>query len=261
MGQRVYVGSWRVRSLEALEAFVRRYFDVHGRGHRDRFRRKAWKLNAMAMILQFAIGLMFGVGLLLSGMSNPAKVLNFLDLAGIGSGSWDPSLALVMVSAIAVTFAGYRWILKRPRPLLAEEFHLPAKDELDSRVISGPIIFGVGWGLAGFCPGPALTALGLGSPSAAIFVAAMILGMLSARWLAKFPASSRFAPRWIPFEAVVQTIKRESALWTRIIRTSQNVFPAISGSFARIYPTPCRPFRRSRRPRPEMALWTRKPRN
>lgn len=138
----------------------------------------------MAIIAQFFIGLIFGLGLVLSGMSDPAKVLNFLDLGGIGSGSWDPSLAFVMAGAVAVTFAGYKWVLKRPGPLLGEKFHVPTSRELDVRIVAGPAIFGLGWGLVGFCPGPALTALGFGTRAAVIFVAAMIAGMLLARWLA-----------------------------------------------------------------------------
>ena len=136
----------------------------------------------MAILLQFAIGLVFGAGLLLSGMSNPAKVLNFLDLGGIASGSWDPSLAFVMAGAVAVTFVGYRHVLRRSQPLFAERFHLPTKRELDLRIVTGPAIFGIGWGLVGFCPGPALTALGFGSRAAFIFVGAMLAGM----WLARF---------------------------------------------------------------------------
>jgi hypothetical protein len=147
----------------------------------------------MAIVLQFAIGLMFGLGLLISGMSDPAKVLNFLDLARVGSGSWDPSLGFVMAGAVAVTFVGFKWVLRQPRPLLGQQFHLPAKQELDLRIVSGPAIFGVGWGLAGFCPGPAFTALGFGSPQAVLFVAAMMAGMLFARWLANRPALSRIA--------------------------------------------------------------------
>jgi uncharacterized membrane protein YedE/YeeE len=147
----------------------------------------------MAIVLQFAIGLTFGLGLLISGMSDPAKVLNFLDFAGIGTGTWDPSLAFVMAGAIAVTFVGFEWVLRQPRPFFGEEFHLPVKRELDLRIISGPAIFGVGWGLAGFCPGPAFTALGFGSTAAVMFVAAMIAGMLFARWLANRPSLSRIA--------------------------------------------------------------------
>jgi uncharacterized protein len=147
----------------------------------------------VAIVAQFAIGLIFGLGLVLSGMSDPAKVLNFLDLAGIRSGSWDPSLAFVMAGAVAVTFVGYNRIQRQPRPVFGEKFYLPTQQELDLRIISGPAIFGVGWGLAGFCPGPALTALGLGSSAAMIFVAAMIGGMWLARWLANRPSLSRVA--------------------------------------------------------------------
>jgi uncharacterized protein len=144
----------------------------------------------MPVLLQFAIGLIFGLGLLLSGMSNPAKVLNFLDLGGIGAGTWDPSLAFVMAGAVAVTFAGFNFVLKRSQPLFSETFHLPTKSEIDRRIILGPAIFGVGWGLAGFCPGPALTALGFGSKAAVLFVAAMLSGMVLARWIARRPSLS-----------------------------------------------------------------------
>jgi uncharacterized protein len=143
----------------------------------------------MAIVFQFAIGLIFGLGLLISGMSDPAKVLNFLDLAGIGSGTWDPSLAFVMAGAIALTFVGYGWV----QPLFGDKFHLPTKQQLDLRIMTGPAIFGLGWGLAGFCPGPALTALGFGSSAAVFFVAAMMVGMLLARWLANRASLSRVA--------------------------------------------------------------------
>lgn len=145
----------------------------------------------MAILFQFAVGLTFGLGLLLSGMSDPAKVLNFLDFAGIGSGNWDPSLAFVMAGAISVNVIGYRLVLRQSRPLLDETFHLPTQQGLDLRILSGPAIFGLGWGLAGFCPGPALTALGFGSSAAVIFVAAMAVGMLLARWLANRPSIAR----------------------------------------------------------------------
>jgi len=154
----------------------------------------------MAILLQLVVGLIFGLGLLLSGMSNPAKVLGFLDIGGIESGSWDPSLAFVMAGAVAVTFLGYRLVLARPRPLFSERFHLPTQRELDLRIVAGPAIFGVGWGLAGFCPGPALTALGFGSRSAFIFVAAMFIGMWLARLLARLPALSRRAAPADPLE-------------------------------------------------------------
>jgi uncharacterized protein len=144
----------------------------------------------MPVLLQFVIGLVFGLGLLISGMSDPAKVLNFLDFGGIRAGTWDPSLAFVMAGAVAMTFIGYKLVLKRSRPLFAEKFHLPGKADVDRRVILGPAIFGVGWGLAGFCPGPALTALGFGAPASFLFVAAMLAGMVLARWIANRPSLS-----------------------------------------------------------------------
>ena len=142
----------------------------------------------MLILSQFAIGLIFGLGLVIAGMSNPAKVLNFLDVAGIGSGTWDPSLAFVLAGAIAVTFVGYKLVLRRGQPIFGERFHLPTAQDIDARIIAGPAIFGIGWGLAGFCPGPAFTAMTSGVP-AAIFVAAMLAGMLAARTIASRPVS------------------------------------------------------------------------
>jgi hypothetical protein len=138
----------------------------------------------MAVLIQFVIGLIFGLGLVVAGMSDPAKVLNFLDFAAISAGTWDPSLAFVLVGAIAVTFTGFRIVLQREQPIFADKFNLPAASDLDARIIVGPAIFGIGWGLAGFCPGPAFTALGTGSQAGALFVGAMLAGMVAARWLA-----------------------------------------------------------------------------
>jgi len=138
----------------------------------------------MTVLAQFIIGLIFGLGLVVSGMSDPAKVLNFLDFAAIRTGGWDASLAFVMAGAIVVTFAGYKLALRRSQPLFGERFYLPTREDIDARVVAGPAIFGVGWGLAGFCPGPAITALGFGTKAAAIFVVAMLAGM----WLARFVA-------------------------------------------------------------------------
>lgn len=150
----------------------------------------------MSVLVQFAIGLVFGLGLVLAGMSNPAKVLNFLDLAAIPSGGWDPSLAFVMAGGIAVTFVGYRLVLRRSQPIFGGTFHLPTATDIDARIIAGPAIFGIGWGLAGFCPGPAFTALTVGGNPALIFVAAMMVGMGAARWLANRPvAPLPVAPR------------------------------------------------------------------
>jgi uncharacterized membrane protein YedE/YeeE len=121
----------------------------------------------------FVAGLIFGLGLLVSGMANPDKVLSFLDLAG----EWDPSLALVMLGAIAVGTIAFSFIRGRNQSLLGEPLRLPAKTTLDRRLVVGSLGFGVGWGLAGFCPGPALVALGAGEVKAAVFVAAMLVGM------------------------------------------------------------------------------------
>ncbi|QOZ70436.1 DUF6691 family protein [Bradyrhizobium arachidis] len=154
----------------------------------------------MTILVQFAIGLIFGLGLIISGMSNPAKVLNFLDVGGIPAGTWDASLAFVMAGAVAVTFIGFSHVLKLPRPFFAERFYVPARKDIDPRIVVGPAIFGIGWGLAGFCPGPALTALGFGSRSAFVFVAAMCAGMMLARFIANLPSSARVAAPTDPLE-------------------------------------------------------------
>ncbi|MDQ0509861.1 DUF6691 family protein [Ancylobacter amanitiformis] len=135
----------------------------------------------MSVLVNLALGLLFGLGLVLSGMSDPAKVLNFLDLAG----SFDPSLAFVMGGAVLVAFLGYRLTLTRERPLLAPRFQLPTRRDIDARLIIGPALFGIGWGLGGFCPGPAFTALGLGEAGTLVFVPAMLAGMWAARALAE----------------------------------------------------------------------------
>lgn len=135
---------------------------------------------ALSVLVHLAIGLLFGVGLVVSGMADPAKVLNFLDLAG----SFDPSLAFVMGGAVLVAFVGFRLALARPAPLLAARFHLPTRRDIDARLIAGPALFGIGWGLGGFCPGPAFTALGLAAPGTLVFVPAMLIGMAAARALA-----------------------------------------------------------------------------
>jgi uncharacterized membrane protein YedE/YeeE len=131
----------------------------------------------MRIVASFASGLVFGLGLLISGMANPAKVQNFLDLAG----TFDPSLILVMLGAVAVTFVGYRLVLARPRPLFAERFALPTLKEIDARLVLGAGVFGIGWGLSGFCPGPAMTSLPLLAKGALIFVPAMLAGIGLAR--------------------------------------------------------------------------------
>lgn len=121
----------------------------------------------------FAAGLVFGLGLLVSGMANPAKVLAFLDLAG----AWDPSLAFVMAGAVAVTFVGYRLAWRRAQPLLTDRFEVPSATSLDRRLLAGAALFGLGWGIGGYCPGPALTALPLLDPGTLVFVPAMLVGI------------------------------------------------------------------------------------
>ena len=125
-------------------------------------------------------GVLFGVGLALAQMIDPNKVLAFLDLAG----AWDPSLVLVMGGGAGVTAALFPVVLRRSRPRLDSRFHLPTKQRLDGRLISGAALFGIGWGLAGYCPGPALVALTLGTTEPWLFVAAMIAGSLACKvWL------------------------------------------------------------------------------
>jgi uncharacterized membrane protein YedE/YeeE len=138
----------------------------------------------MRIFTQFLIGLLFGTGLIIAGMANPAKVLNFLDVAGIASGTWDASLGFVMAGAVAVTFIGYRRALSQPQPLLDPKFHLLRKKHIDAPLIAGSALFGLGWGLTGFCPGPAFVWLGTQPYSALPFIAAMMAGMAGARWLA-----------------------------------------------------------------------------
>ena len=128
----------------------------------------------MLVFTAFLSGLVFGLGLILSGMANPAKVLGFLDLAG----AWDPSLALVMGGAIAVAFAPFAWARKRQKSLLGAPMQLPTSTRLDRRLVLGSLVFGAGWGLAGFCPGPAVSALSMGLPPVVLFVAMMALGMI-----------------------------------------------------------------------------------
>ena len=127
----------------------------------------------MMLFSAFFSGLVFGIGLLLSGMSNPAKVLAFLDV----SGNWDPSLALVMGGAIAVAAPAYARAKRRRSTLLDTPLFLPEKNNLDRRLIIGSLLFGAGWGLAGFCPGPAIVAAAAAYPSALLFAAAMLAGM------------------------------------------------------------------------------------
>ncbi|HEX4326256.1 MAG TPA: DUF6691 family protein [Burkholderiales bacterium] len=127
----------------------------------------------MPVFTALLAGLVFGLGLLVSGMANPAKVLGFLDLAG----RWDPSLVFVMAGAIAVSAAAFMVARKRTVSFLGVEMKLPAARQIDRRLMIGSMLFGIGWGIAGFCPGPGLVALGMGEIKALVFVAAMLAGM------------------------------------------------------------------------------------
>lgn len=127
-------------------------------------------MNALSAL---ASGLVFGIGLWVSGMAYPAKVIGFLDVLG----RWDPSLAFVMSAAVVVTAIGYRIVLARPKPVFAEQFELPVSRTVDARLLAGATMFGVGWSLGGLCPGPAITSLSLGGGGSAMFVGAMLVGM------------------------------------------------------------------------------------
>lgn len=128
----------------------------------------------MNLASAFIAGLVFGVGLILSGMTDPGKVIGFLDVAG----SWDPSLAFVMGGAILVGVFAFALAQRRARSFLGGAMHLPRNRDIDLRLVAGSVLFGIGWGLAGFCPGPALVSFGSGVDQAAIFVAAMLAGMV-----------------------------------------------------------------------------------
>jgi uncharacterized membrane protein YedE/YeeE len=131
----------------------------------------------MGIVVHAIAGLIFGIGLVISGMANPAKVQNFLDLFG----TFDPSLAFVMAAAVVVTFLGYRFAFSRPAPLAAETFQVPTKTDIDARLLIGAGLFGVGWGLGGYCPGPALAGLPLLAAGTLAFAAAMVGGLLIAK--------------------------------------------------------------------------------
>jgi uncharacterized protein len=145
----------------------------------------------MRLLANLSAGLIFGLGLLISGMANPAKVQNFLDLAG----SFDPSLIFVMAGAVIVTFIGYRLVLRRTKPVLGEVFRIPARNDIDAALIAGPAVFGIGWALSGYCPGPAITSVPLLAKGTLIFVPAMIAGIGLARLLTRAWPGRAAGPR------------------------------------------------------------------
>ena len=138
----------------------------------------------MNRIAVFISGLLFGAGVTVSGMVNPMKVLNFMDIAG----QWDPTLVFVMGTGLVVTFIGYRLVFARGKPFFAASFSLPSSQVIDARLIGGATLFGLGWGLTGFCPGPAVASLVFGYWQSALFTAAMAAGMIAVRFITHRPA-------------------------------------------------------------------------
>src|SRR5271154_2621187 len=139
----------------------------------------------MKRVSPFLAGLLFGIGLCISGMIYPSKVLAFLDLAG----AWDPSLAFVMGGAVAVAFVAFRVAARRPKGFSGEPFHMPIAKTIDARLVGGSLLFGVGWGLVGLCPGPAIVDIGFLDGRAALFVACMAAGMALYSTLPAVPAA------------------------------------------------------------------------
>jgi uncharacterized membrane protein YedE/YeeE len=144
----------------------------------------------MQRVVEFLIGLLFGLGLLISGMTDPGKVIGFLDVAG----AWDPSLAFVMGGAVAVSAIAFSLLRGRATAFLGGAMHWPDARAIDSRLVIGSLAFGVGWGLAGFCPGPALVAGGAGHAPALIFTIAMLVGMLVHELTIPQPAAAEPPP-------------------------------------------------------------------
>jgi uncharacterized membrane protein YedE/YeeE len=140
----------------------------------------------MKLIAIYLIGVIFGVGISISGMANPAKVINFFDIAG----TWDPSLIFVMGGALVTTFIGYKLVFGRAAPVFEDSFNVPKSRTIDARLIGGSAIFGIGWGISGFCPGGALPALGTGRWEVFAFTAALVAGIFLAKLI-----QSHAAPR------------------------------------------------------------------
>ncbi len=126
-------------------------------------------------------GLVFGIGMAISGMTNTERVQGFLDLAG----AWDPTLAFVMGGGLIVTFIGYKFVLKNPAPIFGDTFHLPTKTDIDKTLLIGAVLFGAGWGLVGYCPGPAIAGLSYAYPTTLLFVPTMLVGLFLARVISK----------------------------------------------------------------------------
>jgi uncharacterized membrane protein YedE/YeeE len=145
----------------------------------------------MPLFFALLAGVIFGAGLMISDMVNPARVLNFLDVAG----SWDPTLIFVMAGGLAVTTLGYRLIFRRGAPLFGDNFNLPTLQQIDVQLVGGAALFGIGWGLAGMCPGPALADLAALEPKAWLFVAAMLAGMILANTWRNASSATKALPQ------------------------------------------------------------------
>jgi uncharacterized membrane protein YedE/YeeE len=165
-----------VRLVAHVAAFATGHDQLYGRRISGGFRGTPYLSGSLNVhrVSEFIVGLLFGLGLILSGMTDPGKVLGFLDLFG----AWDPSLALVMGGAIAVGVFAFAIAKKRTTAMFGGALHLPTSSQIDRKLIIGSLMFGAGWGLAGFCPGPALVSLASGQAKAGVFVVAMLLGMV-----------------------------------------------------------------------------------
>lgn len=169
----LYQRSWGLRDIPHFSQIPCFNYDFHGFRDCDGRNYQHGEGLEMQKLTALLAGLIFGLGLVVSQMTNPAKVISFLDVFG----DWDPSLALVMFAALIVTGIGYRVVLKRDEPVFADRFQLPTRTELDARLIAGAALFGVGWGLVGLCPGPAIADLAVGGLPILIFLASMAAGM------------------------------------------------------------------------------------
>lgn len=137
----------------------------------------------MRILSAFAFGMLFAVGLGVAGMTRPAKVIGFLDITG----AWDPTLGIVMAAAVGVSSLLFTLILRRPASLLGERFDLPSTTRIDARLLGGAALFGIGWGLSGYCPGPAVVAAASGNPSTMIFLVSMLVGLYLGNWFSRPP--------------------------------------------------------------------------
>jgi uncharacterized protein len=144
----------------------------------------------MQMLYALLAGIVFGAGLTVSDMVNPARVLNFLDVAG----NWDPTLIFVMAGGLAVTAIGYRFVFRRRACVVGDKFNLPSQQQIDGRLVGGAALFGIGWGLAGICPGPALTDVMTLEPKIFLFIAAMLVGMIAANYWQARASATRALP-------------------------------------------------------------------